>query len=237
MHAPPLQARSRVSSRPTLSATFVARFIRIALTFLIIVVFLMGFYSRAPDNDTVTEEVEVRKGKVKAGGPLEKLRQKVVEYSGTPPVGLPPFLGERGSEDVERMEYVKKLRTQAEDERERETGVGEVDVDGGPSGGVVIEDATPKKKQKRLNPHTSIFRTTFHSFGHEFLIAGLFRMTGDTMSVLSPLVLRAIINFLATKNENTRWGFGLVTILFVMQVVQTVFVHKSFEWSMRVGYK
>ncbi|KAJ3031513.1 hypothetical protein HK097_005447, partial [Rhizophlyctis rosea] len=57
------------------------------------------------------------------------------------------------------------------------------------------------------------------------------------MAVLSPLVLRAIIIFLASKNQNTAYGYGLAVLLFVMQIVQTFLVNGSFEKSMRFGYK
>ncbi|KAJ3036950.1 hypothetical protein HDV00_002198 [Rhizophlyctis rosea] len=97
--------------------------------------------------------------------------------------------------------------------------------------GNVDADTVAKRKRR------AIFYAIWRSWGPEFAVAGVMRLIGDTMAVLSPLVLRSIIIFLASQNKDSGYGYGLATLLFLMQVVQSLLVNGSFERSMRFGHK
>jgi ATP-binding cassette subfamily C (CFTR/MRP) protein 1 len=64
---------------------------------------------------------------------------------------------------------------------------------------------------------------------------------GDLIVVSSPLILLEIVTFLRESYQTPTpppvWkGYVLAVSLLILQIIQTFFLNKSFEVSMRVGY-
>jgi ABC-type transport system involved in cytochrome bd biosynthesis fused ATPase/permease subunit len=86
----------------------------------------------------------------------------------------------------------------------------------------------------------------WQSFGWEILLLASYRFVTDTTSVLSPLIILALVRFLAdtgvavaqgtTPPEAWR-GYLLATALFLAQVISGWTNHKYFEKGFRTGFR
>lgn len=92
---------------------------------------------------------------------------------------------------------------------------------------------------------TSLYRALHNSFGDEFIWAGIFRLIGDQILVWMPVLMLYLIEYInasetaflkGVNGPPSYIGYCLVVSIFVAQILQVLFVNKSYEWSMRVGY-
>ncbi|KAJ3411175.1 hypothetical protein HDV05_002641 [Chytridiales sp. JEL 0842] len=106
--------------------------------------------------------------------------------------------------------------------------------------------ARRKKPVKKENLKPSLYTAVWKSYGFEIMILSVYRIITDTTTVASPLVILALIQFLAqtgtavsngTEPPPSYRGYLLAVGLFVMQIVAAWTNHKYFENGFRAGFR
>ncbi|KAI9204423.1 P-loop containing nucleoside triphosphate hydrolase protein, partial [Polychytrium aggregatum] len=79
------------------------------------------------------------------------------------------------------------------------------------------------------------------TFGWPFALSGLLRIIADSMALISPFILQAILNYLSNiqspnNTDNGWYGYVLALVLFLVQIIQTLCLQWHFEITAKTGF-
>ena len=83
----------------------------------------------------------------------------------------------------------------------------------------------------------SLAMSFFSAFGMPFAAAGGIKLLHDTLMFVGPQVLKRLIIFMRTPSEALSTGLFYVAVLFVSQLLMSVFLRQYFFWCFRVGMR
>jgi ATP-binding cassette subfamily C (CFTR/MRP) protein 1 len=99
--------------------------------------------------------------------------------------------------------------------------------------------------QERQHPKPSLFRALNRTFGRAFWPSIILRLIGDVITVLGPLFLNEVVDFVAESYAaeqrgeplpDVGFGYAMAVGLFVMQMVGSMSTHWYFHNALRVGF-
>ena len=80
-----------------------------------------------------------------------------------------------------------------------------------------------------------MLRALLGAFGPRFGLAGLLKLVHDLLQFMSPVLIRAIIQFLKQPSKPLRQGVGLALLLLLSNVLQSLCIQNYFQLVMRSG--
>ena len=85
-----------------------------------------------------------------------------------------------------------------------------------------------------------LMHALLNTFGRDFVVGNLYKVPQDLIKFVGPIVLRLLVQFIdpiVTPDDSVSWwsGLQLVIILFVAQLLQSLFLHQYFHRVYRVA--
>ena len=98
---------------------------------------------------------------------------------------------------------------------------------------------TPRliKTWKREESKAGIMSCMVKAFGVDLLIGSLLKLCEDIAIVLSPLLLKWLLNFIRCKEESLWHGFVIVMVMFLVSNAQTLFGAARMDQTIIIGLK
>ncbi|ORX52502.1 hypothetical protein BCR36DRAFT_324258 [Piromyces finnis] len=88
--------------------------------------------------------------------------------------------------------------------------------------------------KRKDNP--SILKTFIRVFGPKWIPSGILKFFSDCCNLTSPIILELLLNFVSNNtNEPAYKGWIYAVVLFVLQILATIFINTYFELVMEVG--
>ncbi|ORX52518.1 P-loop containing nucleoside triphosphate hydrolase protein [Piromyces finnis] len=84
----------------------------------------------------------------------------------------------------------------------------------------------------------NVTRTLIKVYGPKWFPAGIFKLLSDICNLISPVILELLLNHLDNKNarnNETYKGWIYIVLIFVLQILATLFINTYFKNTMEVG--
>ncbi|KAG4106141.1 P-loop containing nucleoside triphosphate hydrolase protein [Neocallimastix lanati (nom. inval.)] len=93
-------------------------------------------------------------------------------------------------------------------------------------------------KEVAKKGEASVFKALVKVFGPKWIPAGIFKLLSDICNLVSPVVLELLLDHLDNKkerDEESYKGWIYIAIIFVLQILATLFINCYFKNTMEVG--